>query len=297
MSPVNALPLAALALVPAFANEPVRDANLTDVADVVAGTSAQCLRLWDHFRSFVAEERDVQQVFSKTGVAHRRREIVSDYYIVRTPSSHPDDRAGLLEFRDVLAVDGRKIRRKADGVMQLLTRPGGGSAIERCRILSACNRHNLLFGSSLVISFTAGLAGYVLADPAIPTNWRLAPEKTTDPEEVVLCFEEGARASRASQGACAHPVPAPATGCAHISRADHSIRRVEVMLTLGSGPMRSRMIVEYEPGPDGIRIPARRMLQILHPKWANGVAGQADATYANYRRFRAESQIEFAPER
>jgi hypothetical protein len=59
--------------------------------------------------------------------------------------------------------------------------------------------------------------------------------------------------------------------------------------------MRMRMISEYGPGADGVSVPARRVLQILHPKWANGIAGQAEATYAKYRRFRVDSKIEFEP--
>jgi hypothetical protein len=295
MAAMKSACLAALALVPALAAAPAREPQQPDAAEVVAKAGARCLEFWDGFRQFVAEEHDVQQVFSKTGTPQRRRLIGSDYYIVRTPSSRPDDRAGLTEFRDVLAVDGKRIRRDPQKLMALLTAPGASSQAEQCRILSAANQHNLLFGSALQINFSAGLAGYVLADAAIPTTYRLAPELARNENELVVCFEEGAAASRAQQGVCVNPSPLPGAGCAYLSRRDYSVVKVEVTVTLGSGPLRFRMMAEYQDGPGGVRVPSRRVLQVLHPKWKGGLAGQAEATYSNYRRFTSESTIGYEP--
>jgi hypothetical protein len=266
-----------------------------EVAAVVAKADAQCLELWEGFRRFVAEEQDVQRVFHKSGKVHRERRIRADYYVVRIPSARPDGLEGLLEFRDVLAVDGKPVRRDPARVMAQLTTKGATPDEESCRILGAANERNLLMGSGLHLNFTASLVSYVHTLPEAPVSYRLAPEQAADSDEVVLCFQEGALATRMREGPCLSPRPLPGAGCIHLARGDYAIRKVEVTLALSSAPLQMHMTTEYQTGPGGLRVPLRRTFQVLHPKWRNGVAGEAVATYSNFRRFSTESSIAYEP--
>jgi hypothetical protein len=263
------------------------------VAGVVAKADVKCMELWDGFRQFVAEEHDTQRLFDKTGKVRRERRMRSDYYIVRIPSSRPDDSGGLLEFRDVLEVDGKLVRRNPARLKALLTAKGPSPREELCRILGASNERNL-FGAGWHLNFTAGLAGYIHVSPEAPVNYRLAPEGGAD-DETVVCFEESGRGTRAQEGPCMNPQPLPGAGCIHLSRGDYDILKADVTLSLKTAPVRMQMVTDYQWGPGGVRVPARRMMSILHPKWLNGVVAQAEATYSNFRRFSAESTIRFEP--
>jgi hypothetical protein len=287
--------MATLAVSLAFAGAPAEAIDHPDVAAIVAKADAQCLRMWDAFGQLVAEEDDLQRVFGKNGKVRRQRRIRADYYFVRAPSASQGDLEGVMEFRDVLAVEGKPVRRDPVRVLELLTAKGASVRDEQCRILTAANQHNLLLGSGLLISFTAGLAGYIHQFPNTPTAYRLAPELASGDNDLVVCFEETPRATRAQQGRCVDPRPMPGSGCAHLDPSDFSVRKIEVMLEFADQPLRMRLGVEYEPGPGGIRLPARRTLTVLHPKWKEGVAGEAVATYSNFRRFTAETRVTFGP--
>jgi hypothetical protein len=265
-----------------------------ELATAVSKGDAKCLELWDGFRQFVAEEHDVQRVFDKSGKVRRERRIRADYYIVRIPSSRPDDADGLLEFRDVLEVDGKPVRRDPARLMTLLTARGSSPREEACRIAEAANERNL-FGAGWHINFTAGLAGYIHAYPDAPANYRLAPEPEAAGDETVVDFEETGRVTRAQEGPCLHPQRLPAKGRIHLARTDYNILKVDVIVALKSAPLQLRMMSEYQTGPGGVRVPSRRLASILHPKWRDNLAAQAEATYSNFRRFSAESAVRFEP--
>jgi hypothetical protein len=295
MAAVKGACTAALALSLAFADAPAEAIDHPDLAGVVAKADTKCLEMWQGFRQLVAEEHDIQRVFGKSGKVQRVRRIRSDYYIVQAPSARPDDSEGLLEFRDVLAVESKPVRRDPAKVFDLLTKKGSSLLEEQCRILTAANQHNLLFGSGLLINFTAGLAGYIHKFPEIPTNYHFAPEPASGSDDLVVCFEEGANRSRSGQGPCMSQRPMPGTGCVYLDPGDFSVRKVEVTLAFTEQPLRMRLSVEYEPGPGGMRLPSRRTLTVLHPKWKNGVAGEAVATYSNFRRFSSEARVSYEP--
>jgi len=265
-----------------------------DLASVVAKGDVKCLELWDGFRRFVAEELDVQRVFDKSGKVRRVRRIRSDYYIVRLPSARPDDPDAVLEFRDVLEVDGKPVRRNPARLMALLTVKGASLREESCRLHAASNEHNL-FGSGWQINFTASIAGYIHKVPDLQTTYRLAPEMAGSNDEAVVCFEETGTHTRMGEGSCVAPQPLPGAGCIHMTKGDYDILSGEVTVTLKTLPVRMRVLVEYRAGPGGLRVPARRVMSILNAKWRDGVVVQAEATYSNFRRFSAESTVSFEP--
>jgi hypothetical protein len=265
-----------------------------ELATAVSKGDSKCLELWDGFRQFVAEENDVQRVFDKSGKVRRERRVRADYYIVRIPSSRPDDPDGLLEFREVLEVDGKSVRRNPERLMALLTAKGSSPKEEQCRLLNASNERSL-FGAGWHLNFTAGLAGYIHAIPGAPANYRLAPETAATDDETVVCFQEAGPGARAGEGPCMNSRPLLGRGCIHLARSDYSILKADVTVTLKTAPLELRMATEYQTGPGGVRVPSRRVASILHSKWRDGVAAQAEATYSNFRRFSAESAVRFEP--
>jgi len=264
------------------------------VAAVVSKGDAKCLELWDGFRQFVAEEQDVQRVFDKSGKVRRERRIRSDYYIVRLPSSRLDDPEGLFEFRDVLEVDGKPVRRDPTRLKALLSTKGASLREEECRLVGAANERNL-FAPGFQLNFTAAVAGYIHAFPNTATNYRLAAESTAESDEIVVSFAETGPGTRGQEGPCLSPQPMPGTGTIYLARGDYSILKADVTLVPKMAPVRLRMFAEYKAGPGGVRVPARRVFSILQSKWRNGLVAQAEATYSNFRRFSAESTIRFEP--
>jgi hypothetical protein len=111
----------------------------------------------------------------------------------------------------------------------------------------------------------------------------------------VVCFEETGRVTRAQEGPCLHPQRLPGKGCIHLARSDYSILKADVTVSLKTAPLELRMAAEYQTGPGDVRVPSRRVASIIHPKWRDSLAAQAEATYSNFRRFSAESAVRFEP--
>jgi len=78
--------------------------------DLVAQATAYVVDFLDRFSNVVAEERYIQQTTSP----RRRRELKSDFLLVKPPGSDE-----WFQFRDVFEVDGRPVRDRDERLAQL----------------------------------------------------------------------------------------------------------------------------------------------------------------------------------
>ncbi len=240
---------------------------------------------WEQLRNYVAEERDVQRFYDKSGRLRRERRIRADFYLVSLPSS-PESR---VQFRDVLEVDGRAVRRPAKELLELLTEKGPNLSEEVIRFNRRTNRYNLLFGEHITSNFAAVLAGFIGPHAQKTIQYRLAPDESTA-ERLALAFHDDGRSGMNCESCWTRrQVALPADGLIWLNRADYSIAKVEINVMFRE--VRLRMTAEYERSAEGVQLPRRRTLVALHPRWKDGVIGEAQAEYTNYRKFTADSKI------
>ena len=284
MSAMRTVWLAMLGMMALAGNAAPADPPLKEVLE---RAGAQSLALLDEFNNYVAEERDVQRFYDKSGRLRKQREIRADFYVVSLPS----DPNSKFQFRDVLEVDGKAIRRPAKEVLELLTEKGANPAKEAIRLNQRSNRYNLLWGEHITSNFGSGLAAYFYPRVQDTVQYRLVPEQSTT-EQLVVAFRDDGRSGLSCENCwSSRQVSLAAEGWARLNRADYSIGAIEVNVMLKD--VKLRMSTEFEPGAGGMRLPRRRSLVAMHPRWKNGVIGESKAEFTNYRRFSAESKIGF----
>jgi len=86
------------------------------------------------FRNLVAEETKTIEVFDASGVVEKRRQIVSDLLVYRSPR----EGSVTTEYRDVRAVDGKAITNRGERALKLVTRASRANSPDK--ELEAINR-------------------------------------------------------------------------------------------------------------------------------------------------------------
>jgi hypothetical protein len=260
--------------------------------EVLEKAGAQAAELLEQFRNYVAEERDVQRFYDKSGRLRRERRIRADYYVISLPSAP----ASRFHFRDVLEVDGKAVRRPAGEILELLTAKGADLAQEEIRFSRRSNRYNLLWGEHVTSNFAAGLAAFIDSHAQKTIEYRLDAEASSA-ERLVVRFRDDGRSGMVCQACWSRQQEAlAADGTVTLDRGDCSIDKVEVVTTLRGG-VTLRMTSEFQRTAEGVRLPSRRRLVAVHPRWKDGVIGEAAAEYTNFRKFSAESKIGFVEPR
>jgi hypothetical protein len=90
-------------------------------------------------RDLVAEEKMIQREFDKKGKVKDQRRFISDYFFVTLPS----DPSSMIEVRDIKTIDGRTVRRKERGLLELFEKKSSSAAEEAERLVKESTRHNL----------------------------------------------------------------------------------------------------------------------------------------------------------
>ena len=86
------------------------------------------------FRDLVAEETKIVEVYGASGTVEKRREIVSDLLVYRSPRAD----SATAEYRDVKSVDGRPVQKRGERALKLLTSAATAESVEK--ELEAINR-------------------------------------------------------------------------------------------------------------------------------------------------------------
>jgi formylglycine-generating enzyme len=135
----------------------LRGAGQGDVslAAILERAGAYVLAFDTRFSNVVAEERYVQNAVSigvgggspsphagafaeSGGTAKIRRELLSDFLLVRTPSAEI-----WIPFRDVFAVDGKPVRDRGDRLTKLFLQPPDTAIQQAQRIVAESARYNV----------------------------------------------------------------------------------------------------------------------------------------------------------
>jgi hypothetical protein len=113
----------------------------TDDPTTVAAVERATRYVVDYLNAFsalVCEEKQVQTLVRPDGHVSKRRELTADFLLVKTgPES-------MSIFRDVMDVDGRKVRNREDRLRRLFLGPQTKTALEQAKaIASESARYNI----------------------------------------------------------------------------------------------------------------------------------------------------------
>jgi hypothetical protein len=140
------------------------------------------------FQNLVAEETKTIEVFNRAGKMEKRRLIVSDLLVYRSPG----DARATTEYRDVKTVDGKAIENRRERAMKLVTRAASAKTLEK--ELEAIDRETSQY------EFRRHLRGYTIHQAGVFKLHRAAFEVTiaggermNDREVVVLDYKQTGR--------------------------------------------------------------------------------------------------------
>lgn len=162
--------------------------NTVDVERLVTRYLATTDEYEKTFQNLVAEETKNIEVFDDSGGVDKRRQIVSDLLVYRSPG---DGRA-TTEYRDVKVVDGKAIENRGERALKLVTRASSAKSIDK--ELEAINRETSRY------EFRRHLRGYAIQQGGILKRHRQAFQVTMVGRErmdgrdvVVLDYQQTAR--------------------------------------------------------------------------------------------------------
>lgn len=276
--------------VDARGQEPALPPRDPAVAPILQVLGEYCSQLRKDFHNYIAEERDTQKVYKRSGELDRERHILADYYLVSPPSAPTEQ----VDFREVLEVDGKKVGRSRDALLKLLTQPGADLGKEAERLKKESNRYELLGGSKALSSVALLLPMYGLPENQSHTEYSLAGEQPA-PDQWAVDFHEVGDMTLLSRGQPRHSrEPLPASGRFYLAKPDGRILRADVSVNIreeDGTTTKLRYVVEYQPGKDRRMLPSRRLMFLNNPQWRHGPVAESEANYSNFRQFSAHSSI------
>ena len=256
-------------------------AKAQDLDEVLDGASAYVVALGDELSTVLADEHYLQTYRPGATAPVQERRLRSEFALVRVA-----DRDEWVGFRDVIAVDGRRVRDRDNRLAQLfLQRPGTALARGRA-IADESARFNL---GPVVRNFNVPTAALFFVHPANVWRFRFDEGDPWYDPSTGLCqlgFEERERPTliRTPEGA-----GVPVRGLIWIDRASGRIVRTELRARLGQRQLGVRVEVRY--GHDAnldLWVPVEMR------ETYNGASGERTtgvATYDGYRRFRVDARM------
>jgi hypothetical protein len=135
--------------------------NRIDVDQIVTRFLANAEDYEKTFRNLAAEETKTIEVFRASGEIDKRRQIVSDLLVYRSPRAGRDE---TTEYRDVRSVDGKAVQKRGERALQLLTNASKAGSLEK--ELQAINRETYRY------EFHRHLRGFTIHQGGMFKRWR-----------------------------------------------------------------------------------------------------------------------------
>ena len=241
------------------------------------------------FSNVVSEERYVQNAVStgvgggspsphagafaeSGGVAKIRRELVSDFLLVKTPAAEI-----WIPFRDVFEVDGKPVRNRGDRLTKLFLQPPDTAIQQAQRIVGESARYNIGLSRTINIPVLA-LAALRPGNQPRFTFKRGGEDKSVGPGVFVIEYRE-------------HATPTIITGLlgrdmfAHgrlwVEAASGRVLRTELLVE--DVRLRASIATRYRRDETfGLDVPYEMREEYI---LANGSRVDGVATYGNFRKF------------
>lgn len=286
-------------LVAQSADQPVLSAVLSRAATYVE-------RFADRVAGFVTEETYQQDVFlpinrfgarpgqrGYTGPIHR--ELTSDLLLVR-----PVGAEAWMQFRDVTAVDGKKLKDRNDRLAKLFLAPSESTASQSRKIMQESARYNIgdierninLPVLALAVLDRRMQQGFQFNYPR-PNDDRIVlpkrPVFTPPTDALVVAFTE---TQLRTMVASPQGKNLPASGHFWLDRLTSQVYMTEI--GIDDMWLRAQIFVAYGK-VEGLELPVPIEMFERYENKLNGTRVEGVATYANFREFKVAVDEDIAP--
>ncbi len=284
-----------------------RDPALQAILDKAGAYAKQYRR---SCRDLVAEEKMTQREFDKKGKVKDQRSFLSDYFFVTLPS----DPSSVMEVRDIKEIDGKPVRRKERGLLELFEKKSSSAGEEAERLAKESTKYNLgrkrytnmvNFGLFFLLPEYQGKIAYQC----------VTSQGALQDDVIVLQFREETEQTALRAVTPFGRYPIPSSGQIWLTLREARVLKIEFSFREDQKfySVAGRYVSEYQAGSDGLLVPVHfqeYLYQITPvdqgfpiPKDRSGgrvsspkeeslrVILQSEATYSNFRRFSTDVKI------
>lgn len=228
----------------------------------------------NQFSGVVAEEHYQQE----QTVPHRKRELTSDYMLVKAP-----DGSDFLMFRDVARVDGKPVREQQERLTKLFLEPFSDAVARAREIARAADKYNLVN----VGNINNPLVALALLQDSYQSRFHFTLsgiDKKVGADVRVVHFEER-QTPTVLRGDANSDLPA--RGLAWIEEPTGRVVKTELQVGNRTFPVR---IVTTFATDDTLHMDVPVEMQEWYPDGAGEIDGVA--TYTHFRRFQVNTTEE-----
>ena len=228
----------------------------------------------EQFSNVVAEEHYVQE----QSTPHRKRELKSDYMLVREPGGR-----NWLMFRDVAEVDGKPVREQQDRLTKLFLEPFNDAVARAREITRAADNYNLVYVGNINNPLVA--MALLQDDYQSHFHFNLAGmDKKVGPDVRVVHFQERLTPTILRANANGD---LPARGLAWVEQSTGRVVKTELQLGSTSIPIRITTTFAFD---EGLQIDVPVEMREWYPDGVGELKGVA--TYSHFRRFQVKTEEE-----
>ena len=280
-------------------DQPVLSAVLSRAATYVE-------RFADRVAGFVTEETYQQDVFlpinrtgarpgqrGYTGPLHR--ELISDLLLVR-----PLGADAWMQFRDVTAVDGKKLKDRNDRLAKLFLTPSESTSAQSRKIMQESARYNI---GDIERNINLPVLALAVLDRRMQQGFRFGyprpnddavtlpkrPVFTPPADALVVAFNE---IQMRTMVASPQGKNLPASGHFWLDRLTSQVYMTEI--GIDDMWLRAQIFVAYGK-VDGLELPVPIEMFERYENKLNGTRVEGVATYANFREFKVAVDEDIAP--
>jgi hypothetical protein len=252
-------------------------AEAGEKADELMGrVAAYVSQFVTQFSNVVAEEDYVQE----QSVPRRKRELKSDYMLVKYPGS-----TGWLMFRDVATVDGKPVREQQERLTDLFLQPFDDAVARAREISRAADQYNLVYIGNINNPLLA--LALLQQDYQSHFHYTLSGIDRKVGEHVrVVHFEERLRPTILRGNANAD---LQARGLAWVEEPTGRVVKTELQVGGFQFPIRITTTYTFD---DTLQITVPSEMREWYPDGAGELTGLA--TYSHFRRFQVKTEEKVA---
>jgi hypothetical protein len=260
--------------------DPALKALLANAATYVLGYRKLC-------RDLVAEERMIQKEYDHKGKLKNERRFISDYLFVTVPS----DPNWTVEFRDVVSIDGKAVRKNQE-LLELFRKRSSSAFEEARKVTRESTKYNL--GRERISNMVNFCLSFLSPPFQRVIDYEFATlESPQESDRVVLQFRELTDQTALRAVTPYGKQPIYSQGRIWLSKPDSKVLKVDFTFKREdkTNPIAGRYLSEYKPGTDSLLLPSRFEEYFYDTKDPERLLFESVATYSNFRHFSVDIRI------
>jgi hypothetical protein len=243
--------------------------------EIVARAARYMETFVERFSAVVAEEHYVQE----TAVPHHRRELRSDFLLVK-----PQGSANWIQFRDVFEVDGRPVRDRQDRLSELFLKPAADALLRAAQVTEESARYNL----EDIGTFDMPLTALSFLQPRYQRRFRFSRgplDTKVGPDAWLVQFHEWSIPTVLRRG----PMHRDIASRGRLWIEESTGRVAQTELLIGDGQFPTQIVTTFRFDRDSqINVPSE-----MHEHIGGRTHLTGKATYGRFRRFDVHTDERF----